>query len=80
MAAGRPASGNAMSNSERQQRYRACHKTVKVGDRISATIGRLAVQFDMSEQDVTRELLRFALCNRNWSAQGFPQRGATCRE
>lgn len=69
---GRPASGKALSNSERQRRWRKSHKTIEAGDQISATIKRLADQFDLSDAQVTRELLRFALCNRNWAQTGFP--------
>lgn len=75
---GRRATGNAMTVAERQRRFRQRHKTIETGDRIGATIKRLADQFDLSELVVTRELLRFALCNRNWNQTGFPSqsRGA----
>lgn len=69
---GRPKSDKSMTNAERQKKHRAASKTIKTGERIAATITRLAQQFDLSEQQVTRELIRFALCNKNWSSQGFP--------
>lgn len=69
---GRPVTGRALSNADRQRRFRKCHKTIETGERIGATITRLAQEFDLSELEVTRELLRFALCNRNWSRTGFP--------
>ena len=72
---GRPHSDTSMSNAERQKKYRKCHRAIKTGDQIATTITRLAQQFDMTEQEVTRELLRFALCNKNWTAQGIPQKG-----
>lgn len=72
---GRPVSGKAMSNSQRQKKYRQRHKSVETGETMAATIKRLAVQFDLSESVVTRELLRFALCNRNWAVTGFPVTG-----
>lgn len=70
-ARGRPKKPDAMTNAERQAKFRASRAAVQVGDTMSATIKRLAGQFDLSEQEVTRELLRFALCNRNWSQTGF---------
>lgn len=69
---GRPCSGKALSNKERQERYRQKHRSVETGERMAATITRLAEQFDMSESEVTRELIRFALCNKKWSETGFP--------
>lgn len=69
---GRPASGQAKTNAQRQAEYRARHAIVPAGEMIPETIKRLADQFDISVPDVTRELLRFALCNRNWSKHGFP--------
>ncbi len=71
---GRPVTGRAMSGAERQRRFRKRHKTIETGERIGATIKRLAEQFELSELQVTRELLRFALCNRNWWRTGFPSR------
>jgi hypothetical protein len=68
---GRPKSEDSMTNAERQAKYRKARKLMKTGDRISATITRFAREFDVSEDHVTRALLRFALCNRNWSQTGF---------
>lgn len=69
---GRPKTGKALTNAERQKRYRARHKSVDTGETMAATIKRLADQFDLTESEVTRHLLRFALCNRNWAQTGFP--------
>lgn len=68
---GRPVTGNALSNAERQKRWRQKRAMVVTGDRIAATIKRFAKEFDLTEEQVTRELLRFALCNRNWARTGF---------
>lgn len=68
---GRPCREGALSNAERQRRFRAQRKNVLVGEKISATISRFAAEFDLTEDQVTRELLRFALCNRNWGKTGF---------
>lgn len=70
--AGRPRKPDALSNAERQRRYRAKHKNVETGERMAATIKRLAEAFDLTEPEVTRHLIRFALCNRNWNETGFP--------
>lgn len=69
---GRPVTGTALTNAQRQKLYRQRHITVPAGESIPATIDRLAAQFDLSKADVTRALLRFALCNRNWGLHGFP--------
>lgn len=69
---GRPCSGKALSGAERQAKWRASRAIVPVGDSIPATIKRLAAQFNLTEAQVTRELLRFALCNKNWGRDGFP--------
>lgn len=69
---GRPCTGNAKSGAQRQKEYRQRHAIVPAGEKIPATIKRLADQFDLTVPQVTRELLRFALCNRNWSQSGFP--------
>lgn len=68
---GRPVTGTVLTNAERQRRWREKRATVVTGDRIAATIKRFAKEFDLTEDQVTRELLRFALCNRNWSRTGF---------
>lgn len=66
-------SGRALTVAQRQARFRARHQQVETGERITATIRSLSLQFDLSESVITRELIRFALCNRNWSRTGFPQ-------
>ena len=70
--AGRPRKPGALSNAERQRRHRQKCAKVETGERMAATIKRLADQFDLSEAEVTRHLIRFALCNRNWTETGFP--------
>lgn len=69
---GRPRSDRSLSNAERQRRFRSRHSLVESSDSIASTIKRLAVAFDLSESAVTKELLRFALCNKNWFSTGFP--------
>ena len=69
---GRPCTGTAMSNKERQRKYRQRHKSVDIGERMNLTITKLAKAFDLTEDQVTKELIRFALCNRNWQQTGFP--------
>lgn len=69
---GRPSTGKALSNAERQREYRKRHKSVDIGENMTATIKRFAKEFDLSEDQVTRELIRFALCNNNWGKTGFP--------
>ena len=71
---GRPRKADALSNAERQNRFRARHKSVDVGESMTATIKRFAKYFDMTEDQITRELIRFALCNKNWMQAGFPSR------
>jgi hypothetical protein len=71
---GRKPTGKAMTNAERQAKYRETHKAVETGTSIARTIKRFAEDFDLTEQQITRELLRFALCNRNWAQTGFPLR------
>lgn len=71
---GRPRSPDAMTNAQRQAAYRKRHKSVDVGESMTATIKRFAKHFDMTEDQITRELIRFALCNRNWIQTGFPLR------
>lgn len=65
---GRPKTGVAKSTAERQAAFRLRQSS----DQMEATIKRLAEQFDLSASEVKRRLLRFALCNRNWSQTGFP--------
>lgn len=68
---GRPRSGRAMSNRERQRIYRQRHESFDLGDSIGATVSRFARDFDLPKDEVIRHLLRFALCNRNWEQTGF---------
>lgn len=75
---GRPQKADALSNAERQRRYRESRKIVKTGEKIAATISRFAREFDLTEDQVTRELLRFALCNRNWARTGFSSTRYPC--
>lgn len=69
---GRPRKPDALTNAERQTSWRQRHQLVETGETMTATIARLAKQFDLSKAAVTRELIRFALCNRNWAQTGFP--------
>lgn len=71
---GRPRKPNAMTNAQRQAAYRKRHKSVDVGETMTASIKRFAKHFDLTEDQITRELIRFALCNRNWMQTGFPLR------
>lgn len=68
---GRPKSATAKSNAERQAAYRARHLPMDLGPSIPNTIRALTKQFDISEAEVTKSLLRFALRNRNWKQIGF---------
>jgi hypothetical protein len=69
---GRPSTGKAKTGAQRQAAYRAKRMSVEASDRVKATIKRLAADFDLPVSDVTRALLQFALCNRNWQEEGFP--------
>lgn len=69
---GRPKKDDAKSNAERQAEWRKKHVQIRTGERMSDTISRLASEFDLSIDEVTAHLLRFALCNRNWKQTGFP--------
>lgn len=71
---GRPRKADAKTNAERQRAYRTRHKSVDVGESMTATIKRFAKHFEMTEDQITRELIRFALCNKNWMQTGFPSR------
>lgn len=62
-----------LSNAQRQAHYRKTHARVKTGERMTATIRSLAEQFELDESQVTVELIRFALCNRDWRKLGFPR-------
>lgn len=69
---GRKPSGCALTGAQRQAKFRNARKLIETGEQIASTIRALADQFDLSESQVTRELLRFALCNKNWKQAGFP--------
>jgi hypothetical protein len=69
---GRPASDKSMTNAERQRRYQKNHTVIKSTDRINGTIKAMASEFDLPLSYVTKALLQFALCNRNWRQTGFP--------
>lgn len=69
---GRPPKIDAMTNAERQKKWRDSHKAVLVGERMADTITSLSKQFDLTRAEVTAHLLRYALCNKNWSQTGFP--------
>jgi len=68
---GRPPKLETLSNAERQRRYREKRVLLDVGVRMAATVASLAKDFDKTESEVTAELLKFALCNRNWRRTGF---------
>lgn len=68
---GRPCSGKALSAADRQRKYRETHRAIETGPKIGETIRELAKEFDLTEGQVTRRLLGFALCNRNWRQTGF---------
>ncbi len=69
---GRLSTGKAMTAAQRQAKYRREHAEDRENDRIENTIRSLAEDFDLNIAQVRRELLRFALCNRNWRRAGFP--------
>lgn len=68
---GRPPKADSMTNAQRQAKFRASRLLVPMGETMTATIARFAKDFDMTETEITRELIRFALTNRNWSQTGF---------
>ncbi len=61
------------SDAERKAAYRAGKARIDYTDKpeIKATISRLASQFEVGENEVLQELVRFALCNRDWARMGF---------
>lgn len=65
---GRPRKPGALTNAQRQSAFRRR----ALGDQMEATVKRLADQFELSVVEVKRQLIRFALCNRNWAQTGFP--------
>lgn len=68
---GRPPKSDSMTNAQRQAKFRASRLLVPMGETMTATIARFSKEFDMTETEITRELIRFALTNRNWSKTGF---------
>jgi hypothetical protein len=61
---GRPKKAESMTNAERQAAWRKQRITINTGERMTATIEGLAKDFDLTRDEVTRKLLRFALCSR----------------
>lgn len=61
------------SDAERKAAYRAGKSRIDYTDKpeITATISRLAEQFEVGQNEVLQELVRFALCNRDWARMGF---------
>jgi len=68
---GRPPKAITLSSKERQAKYRKSRVLLDVGGRMAATVASLAKDFDKTESEVTAELIRFALCNKNWRQTGF---------
>lgn len=70
----KPKGERPLTNAERQAAFRAKRLTVYTGERMATTIASLANEFDLTRDEVTQHLLRFALCNRNWKKTGFPSK------
>lgn len=68
----KPKGERPLTNAERQAAFRAKRIAIDAGQRMTRTIQELAREFDLSTDEVTQHLLRFALCNRNWKQTGFP--------
>lgn len=68
---GRPPVPGSMTGAERQAKFRARRVSVELGEGMAETVRRYAAEFDLTENDVMRELVRFALTNRNWAKEGF---------
>lgn len=68
----KPKGERPLTNAERQAAFRARRMAIETGDRMKTTIANLAKEFDLTIDEVTQHLLRFALCNRNWKQTGFP--------
>ncbi|MGY8590922.1 hypothetical protein QRO08_10025 [Paracidovorax citrulli] len=64
------------SDADRKAAYRAGKARIDYTDKpeIKATISKLAEQFEVGENEVLQELVRFALCNRDWARMGFAAR------
>lgn len=68
---GRPAKEGAKTNAQRQAEWRARHRPVDLGAVMSRTVQELAESFDLDQGEVIRELVRFALTNKDWRKLGF---------
>lgn len=68
---GRPVKSDSLTGAQRQAQYRAERIQCKLGAGMVSTVQELASLFDLSQDDVMRELVRFALTNRNWKNTGF---------
>ncbi|CAM4056558.1 hypothetical protein [Paracidovorax anthurii] len=64
------------SDAERKAAYRAGKSRIDYTDKpeIKATLAKLADQFEVGENEVLQELVRFALCSRDWARMGFAAR------
>lgn len=69
---GRPPRPDALTNAQRQAKYRKNRVALEVGARMTATVASLAEQFEITPSEVTAYLVRYALCNKNWKKTGFP--------
>lgn len=68
---GRPVKACSLTAAQRQAKFRAARVSVELGETMADTVRRYASEFDLTESQVMRELIRFALTNRNWSQEGF---------
>jgi len=68
---GRPAKVGSLSNAERQAAFRARRIQVDLGETMAATVKAMASEFDLTVVEVVKEMVRFALMNRNWRQTGF---------
>ncbi|WP_139225711.1 hypothetical protein [Paracidovorax konjaci] len=61
------------SDADRKAAYRSGKARIDYTDKleIKATISKLAAQFEVGENEVLQEFVRFALCNRDWARMGF---------
>lgn len=57
----------------RQRAFREANKvkTFRLDGKAAGTIAKLAESFDCDQTHVLNNLVRFALANRNWTAQGI---------
>ena len=68
---GRPPKAGSMTAAERQAKFRAQRVMVDLGPCMTDTVRKYSADFDLTIDDVIKELVRFALTNRNWSQTGF---------